>query len=297
LETKNLEQTAFLSIGVRSMLISTLSFSMMNVFIKQLSHLPAMEVVFFRCLVSMTACLIGLRGTKTSLIGNNHLLLFLRGASGTIALFCLFVTLQNIPLATGVTLSYLSPIFTTIIAIFALNEKIRKTQWLFYLISFAGVLVIKGFDVNFPTIYLVTGISAALFSGIAYNLVRTMKEREHPLVIVLHFQLVGVVAGFLISLFYWKMPLGWDWIYLLATGVLTQMGQVYLTHALQAERVASVSIINYTGIIYALIFGSLVFGETYAKSTILGILLVVIGVALSILFGKRRIDVIENTVA
>lgn len=269
----------------------------MNIFVKQLSHLPAMEVVFFRCVVSFIACWIGLRGTNINFIGNNPLLLILRGTSGTIALFAFFVTIQNISLASGVTLSYLSPIFTTIIGIFILKEKVAALQWLFFAISFCGVFVIKGFDANFPVIYFFTGITAALFSGIAYNLVRTLKGREHPLLIVLHFQVVGIIAGLIYILFDWKTPQGWDWVYLVATGVLTQLGQVYLTKALQAEKVAQVSIINYTGIIYALCFGWLIFGETYTLQTLLGISLVICGVILSIIFNKKQVEMIdENTV-
>ncbi|MCU0240035.1 MAG: DMT family transporter [Pyrinomonadaceae bacterium] len=275
------------------MLFSAFSFALMNVFVKQLSHIPAMEIVFFRCVVSAIACYIGLRGTNAILLGNNKLLLFLRGASGTIALYCFFLTIQNVPLASGVTLSYLSPIFTTIIAIFILSEKVKAIQWIFYAISFGGVFIIKGFDADFPTIYFITGILAAIFSGVAYNLVRSLKEKEHPLVIVLHFQIVGIIAGFIYVLFDWQTPQGMDWVYLIATGILTQLGQIHLTHALQAEKVAQVSIVNYTGIIYALIFGWLIFGEIYTIQTLLGIILVVTGVVLSVLFTRKQ-NSIEN---
>ncbi len=278
------------------MLASAFFFALMNIFVKKLPHIPAMEIVFFRCVVSGIACLFLLRNEKVSLLGNNRLLLFLRGASGTLALFCFFITIQNVPLASGVTLSYLSPIFTTILAIFLLNEKVRGIQFLFYAISFIGVFVIKGFDANFPTVYFITGVSAAFCSGVAYNLVRTLKATEHPIVIVFQFQVVGIIAGLIYIFFDWTTPVGIDWIYLIATGILTQLGQVYLTKALQAEAVGQVSIINYTGIIYALFFGWLIFGETYSLQTILGIFLVICGVGLSILFAKRKIEVIdENT--
>jgi drug/metabolite transporter (DMT)-like permease len=270
------------------MLFSAFSFALMNVFVKQLSHIPAMEIVFFRCVVSAIACWIGLRGTDADLLGNNKLLLFLRGASGTTALFCFFVTIQNVPLASGVTLSYLSPIFTTIIGIFILSEKVKSIQWIFYAISFSGVFIIKGFDADFPTIYFITGILAAIFSGVAYNLVRSLKEKEHPLVIVLHFQLVGIIAGFIYVLFDWQTPQGMDWVYLIATGILTQLGQIHLTHALQAEKVAQVSIVNYTGIIYALLFGWLIFDERYSLQTLFGMILVVFGVILSIITSRQQ---------
>jgi drug/metabolite transporter (DMT)-like permease len=275
------------------MLYSTLAFALMNVFIKQLSHLPAMEIVFFRCLISLAACWYGLRNTSASWIGNNHLLLVLRGTFGTIALYTFFLTIQNVPLASAVTIQYLSPVFTTIIAIFLLGERVLKFQWFFYALSFIGVLVIKGFDVNFPTAYFITGIASAFFSGLAYNMVRSLKESEHPLVIVLHFQIVGVVAGFIFTLFNWVTPQGIDWVYLLLTGILTQIGQVNLTRALQAEKIAKVSILNYLGIIYALLFGWFIFGEIYTLQTIIGIMFVVTGVILSVLYNQRRTNIEE----
>lgn len=79
-------------------------------------------------------------------------------------------------------------------------------------------------------------------------------------------------------------------------GLLTQVGQTCLTKSLQAERLAHVSILNYTGLIYALAFGVLIFGEVYTTQTILGISRVVVGVLLSVIFGKRRpLEVIEES--
>jgi len=277
-----------LSEGARNMLLATFFFALMNVFVKLLENIPAMEIVFFRCIVSLVACWFGLRHQKVDWLGSNRLLLTLRGTFGTLALFTFFLTIQNVPLASAVTLQYLSPIFTTVIAVFLLSEKIRPLHWLFYAVSFAGVFFVKGFDTNFPTIYLFTGIISAVFSGVAYNLVRSLKGQEHPLVIVLHFQLVGIVVGFLFTIFQWQTPHGIDWIYLLATGVLTQLGQVHLTKALQAEQVAKVSILNYTGIVYALFFGWFLFGEIYNLQTVVGILLVVAGVVMSILYSRKQ---------
>jgi drug/metabolite transporter (DMT)-like permease len=127
--------------------------------------------------------------------------------------------------------------------------------------------------------------------------VRRLKEREHPIVVVLHFQLVGVVAGLVFTLFNWVTPANlWEWFCLLMCGLLTQFGQTWLTKSLQAERIAHVSILNYTGLIYALAFGVFIFGEHYPAQTILGIALVVLGVALSVIYGKPKpLEVIEES--
>lgn len=281
------------------MFLSTLTFAIANILVKQVSHIPAMEIVFFRCVIATAFCLIGLRHAGVDWRGTNRSMLFLRGMFGTTALFLFFTTVQNIPLASAMTIQYLSPIFTTVIAIFVLIESVARLQWVFYAIAFGGVLLIERFDPRISPFFLVIGIVSAFCSGMAYNLVRSMKGKEHPLTVVLHFQLVGVVAGFISLFFNWKSPSGWDWLYLFLVGVFSQLGQIFLTNALQKERVAGVAIINYTGLIYALLAGSLIFSEPQSTESIAGMLIVVFGVLLSVVYSnrKREIEKIEATAA
>jgi drug/metabolite transporter (DMT)-like permease len=200
------------------------------------------------------------------------------------------------PLATAVTIQYLSPIFTALIGVFVLREMVPARQWLFYGVAFAGVFVLKGFDSRVSTLYLLIGIGSAICSGMAYNLVRRLREREEPIVVVLHFQLVGIAAGLVFSFFNWRTPLPWEWVSLLMCGVLTQIGQICLTKALQAERIAKVAVLNYIGLVYALIFSVAIFGEHYTALTMLGICLVVAGMLLAVLYGKPKpAEVMEET--
>ncbi len=270
------------------MLLSTFWFALMNVMVKKLVHLPSMELVFFRCAV---ASLIGfglLKKQSISWAGSNRKLLLLRGFFGTIALYTFFLTLHNMPIGTAVTIQYLSPVFTTIFAVYILREKVKPIQWLFFLISFIGVLVIKGFDSRISGAMLAIGLFSSVFSALAYNMVRSLKEKEHPLVVVLHFQLFGAVSGAIFTAFNYKPPTPSDWIYIVLIGVVTQLGQYYLTKSLQAEKIAKVSILNYLGIIYALFFGWWLFGEHQHLSTLLGIILVVGGVVVNILIANRK---------
>lgn len=281
------------------MFLSTLSFFLANVFVKQVAHIPAMETVFFRCIVATAFCVWGLRRAKASLIGSNHLMLLLRGLFGTTALYFFFVTLQQMPIASAQTIQYLSPIFTATIAIFVLKESVRPTQWFFYAIAFSGVLLIEQFDTRIELKYLIFGIISAFCSGVAYNLVRSLRGKEHPLTVVLHFQVVGAVVGAISLFFAFEMPVGWDWLFLFLVGVFSQLGQIFLTDALQRERIAGVAIVNYTGLVYALTIGWIVFGEQQGIMAIGGMLLVVLGVMLSVLYGRRqsRLEEIEATAA
>ena len=275
------------------MFVSTFAFFLANVCVKQVSHLPAMEIVFFRCLIGVVFCLYGLKKAGASLKGSNRAFLLLRGVFGTTALYFFFVTVQNIPLASAMTIQYLSPIFTAIIGIFLLKESVGLPQWFFYLIAFAGVLLIEQFDALVSPFYLALGIISAFGSGMAYNLVRSLKEREYPLTVVFHFQLVGMIAGFLFTVFNWQTPEGFDWLYLLLIGIFSQIGQIFLTNALQKEKAASVAIIVYTGLIYGISVGWFVFAEKPNWGSLVGMLLVVVGVMLSIFYSRRKISVEE----
>ena len=84
------------------------------------------------------------------------------------------------------------------------------------------------------------------------------------------------------------MPQGWDWFYLIMIGVLTQLGQINLTKALQLERIADVSIYNYLGVIYALIYGIVLFNEHYGWAAVMGIGLVLFGVLLNFFYTKKQ---------
>ncbi|HEV7643892.1 MAG TPA: DMT family transporter [Pyrinomonadaceae bacterium] len=295
----NTGENKFLSSGVQAMFLSTLAFSLTYALVKQLSHLPTIEVAFFRCAIASLICFAGIYRGGIDWRGSNRKLLLLRGFFGTTAVYLFFFTLQRIPLAGAVTIQYLSPIFTTIIAIFILKERVKRPQWLFYAIAFCGVLLIERFDPRISIVYLLTGIGAAFCSGVAYNLVRSLREREHPLTIVLHFQLFGAVVCFFAMWFDWVTPVGWDWFYLLLIGVFSQIGQVFLTHALQKEKAAGVVIINYSGVVYGLLIGWFFFNETQTFESLSGMLLVVCGVALSVFYGKRQreLEKLEATIS
>jgi len=72
-------------------------------------HIPAVEIVFFRSLVSLVLSYLILTKAKVSVWGNNRKVLISRGFTGAIALILYFITLQVIPLASAVTIQFLSP--------------------------------------------------------------------------------------------------------------------------------------------------------------------------------------------
>lgn len=276
-----------LSIGVKYMLLATVTFTLMKVLVKSLSHIPFIEIILFRAIISLVISLYFLLRQRIPLLGNNKPLLIARGVTGAVSLIMYFYLLQTIPLATAATLQYLAPIFTTVLGIYIVREQVKPIQWLFFAISFVGVLIVQGFDTRVSFFHFMIGIATALTMGLAYNFVRKLNTTEHPLVIILYFPLVLLPVATVWSAYVWVTPQGWDWLLLLMIGIFTQTAQYFMTKSYQTSALAQVSILNYLGIVYAILFGYFLFDETFNMLTYMGIGLVLVGVVLNVVVKKN----------
>ena len=268
------------------MLFASFTFTLMKVCVKYLPHIPAIEIILFRSVISLAISLYFLTRQRVHIWGNNKPILIGRGVAGAIALMIYFSLLQQIPLATASTLQYLAPIFTAVLGVFIVGERVKNLQWLFFAMSFTGVLVIQGFDPRISFWHLVMGISASFFMGLAYNFIRKLKTDEHPLVIIFYFPLVMLPISGVWSFFVWVEPVGIDWLILILVGIFTQVAQFLMTKAYQKEELSKVSILTYIGIIYSLAFGFFLFDETYNIMTYGGMALVLSGIILNIILKR-----------
>ena len=169
-----------------------------------------------------------------------------------------FYTLQHLPLATAVTVQYLSPLFTVLFAAFLL-KKLRWQQWIFYYSLFCRGGADKGFGNDFPVSLLLLGMLSAALTGFAYNAVRKAGETEHALVVVFYLPLVTIPVITPFAVNNWVMPSGNEWLLLIAVGLLIQIAQVYQTRAYQIEMASRVTPYTFLGIVFAIIFGIFIF--------------------------------------
>ena len=274
--------------GVWYMAAATFVFGLMTVFVKLVPNIPALEIIFFRAVISVAICWWGLQRARVPVWGNNKPLLILRGIAGVIALALNFYMVHAMPLAAASTLTYLAPISTTLIGIWFVKEKVLPLQYVFFAVSFAGTLVIEGFDNRVTLFHLGIGIVTSIFMGIAYNCVRKLSTSEHPLVIIFYFPFVCLPVTGLWCLLFWVQPQGWQWFHLVMVGLTSQVAQYYMTRAYQLAEISTVSIVNYTGVIYAILFGFILFGETFNLLTYIGMGLVIAGVVLNVAWKQRH---------
>lgn len=284
---QNSNKNSFLTAGVRLMIFATISFTIMQVFVKQLGNFHTFQITFFRSAVTSICCFIYLWKHQLPVIGNQQKILFIRAFLGIVSMTSFFFTLQWMPFGASVTLKYLSPIFAAIFAIFLLKEKIKPIQWLFFVMALSGVLLLKGFDTRINLMGLSIGILGAVAGGLIYPIIRKIGTSEHPMVIINYFMFTASVVMSLLMIPFWKSPTLIECSYLMLLGISGYYAQVFMTKAFQLEAVNIIAPMKYLEVIYALLIGFLWFGESYELISFLGILLIFLGMFLNLTFKQK----------
>jgi len=291
--------------GILYIIVSGLSFLVVNFFVKILGagpeqelfpgtqKYPGHELVLFRSIVSFAISLYIIKRRNLPVLGNNKKWLLIRGVSGMIALTIFFYSIHHLPLAIASTVQYLAPIFTVIFALLILKERVAKLQWFFILIAFIGVAMIglnnlftsdKYAGIDYTWFGL--GIISSAFSGIAYTAIIRLKTTDTPINIVLYFPMISIPIMSFWCLFDFTFPNGIEWIFLLLLGIFTQIAQVLLTKALHEESAAIITPFQYLGAIYAAILGYFIFDERLSWIVYSGIGLILTGIIANALLKK-----------
>lgn len=268
------------------MLLSALGFALMAVCVKLVSlrGIPILEIVAARALVSLLISWIDIKRKGISPWGSHRGLLFARGLVGALALVCVYYALVHIPLAEATVLQYLHPMFTAVLALYFLKEKIHASTILCIVLSFLGLLLISRPDFLFgeqlgplPAFAVAIAVLGAFGSGVAYVLVRKLAQIEDSSVIIFYFPLIALPFSLLMLGSDFVMPKGDEWLLLILVGIFTQVGQVGLTRAMQYESAGKATAFSYTQVLFAALFGWVVFAEVPSVWTCIGAGFILLG--------------------
>ncbi len=285
------------------MLLSSFSFALVNLLVKILAdnnnlfpniqNYPVFELVLFRCVISLSICIAIVKSRKIPFFGVNKKWLITRGLAGSIGLTLFFFTLTNIPMAIATIIQYLSPIFTIILAIFLNSQKVNPIQWIYFSVAMVGIFVLSLSDdtgLTIDPLWLILGVVSAIFSGIAYNAIIKCTPTDQPITVVMYFPLVATPIVFVLMLFDgYIIPEGIEWGLLILIGILTQIAQVAMTRAFNADAASRVSPVKYVGAIYAVSIGYFIFNETLSFYAIIGVGLILFGILLNTFFKNLKL--------
>ena len=269
------------------MLISAVAFTAMNILVKYLDHFSGAELVLFRAAGSLFFTFPYLIYHKIPIGGNQKKLLLLRGIAGVTSMALFFMAIGYLPVGSAVTLRYISPIFATVFAVILLKEKVRRIQWLFFGIAFAGVLMVKGYTPNINSYGLFLVLLSAVFSGLVYIIINKIGHRDHPVVVVNYFMCVSVFVGGVLSIFNWRTPKGLEWLLLLSLGVFGYFGQLFMTKAFQSQATNKIVSLKYLEVLTTLTVGVILFGDRYSFLSLIGTVLIIAGLILNVWYRKK----------
>ncbi|WP_175906344.1 DMT family transporter [Burkholderia seminalis] len=266
--------------SIALILVSMLCFAIVDALGKAVAlSYPANEVTFFRMLFGVVPALafclrgrsIAARIRDLDVRGQAVRALTLIGAS---ALF--FAGLPYLPLSEAVAIVYSEALFVIVLAPFLLGERLLVRNAIAALIGFIGVLLVvrpQGAQSNWigPALLMLSAVCGAL----SMIQIRRIRSSDDSGTTVLFFTVVGTLATGVSLLFAWQPPTIKDLAVMALLAAFATIGQFIFTVAVRRADAAVLAPYTYTSIIWATLFGYVVWGETLGVVAIVGIMLII----------------------
>jgi len=238
-----------------------------------------LEIMFWRQFLTIPMVLAwvmatsGLSALATKRPGTH----FLRGLYGTVGMVLNFGAVILLPLAEATTINFTVPIWAVLLSILLLKEKVGVWRWSAVALGFAGILVIaQPGGGHFPLYGALVALGGAFMIALISIQIADLSRTDKPLTIVFYFALFTTPLAALSLPFVMTSHDSGDWLLLLGIGLAGALGQLLLTAALRFGKVASVIVMDYSGLFWATLYGWLLFGMLPPATTWLGAPLIVI---------------------
>jgi drug/metabolite transporter (DMT)-like permease len=185
----------------------------------------------------------------------------MRGTLFIIGSMLIVWSLGELPLATAITMLYISPIFMVILSVPLLGERISRHRWVAVIGGFAGVLIIMrpggaGFQWA-----LMLPLLAAMVNALRDVLTRKLARTETSISILFWSNIILMTGGFM------TLPMGWapvsahDAFWFVAAGIFNGTAHFCIIDALRTGEASALAPIRYTALLWAALLGFVVWGD------------------------------------
>lgn len=274
------------------MLIAGLLFGGMGVFVKLgAPYFSYVELVFYRSFFGLLLSYAILRQQRDTIATQHWRTHLWRGISGSVALALFFYCITVLPLATAVTLNYTAPLFLTIFTMLVFKDKFHLPLTIAIGLGFCGVVLLLR-----PTLQQdqllpgLLGLISGFLAGVAYLNVRQLGMIGEPDTrTVFYFSLTATLGSGVWILFDTVHPVTLQgFAILLGLGSTATLAQLAMTRAYRTGKTLVVGSLAYSTIIFASLFGMLLWGETLPLSSWLGMALITAGGVLSLRLSPKH---------
>lgn len=258
--------------------LAVLLFGGMDTLIKHLSAgYPVAQLMFVRSLVALL--LVG--GIAVAWAGRGELRTrrplahIVRAFATLVSMGCFFYAFKHLPLAEVYVLSFAGPLFVTALSMPLLGEPVGWRRWAAVLVGFGGVVVMARPEAGTPSLPVLVGLTAAFFYALAMVTVRRLARTESNAAIVVYALATVTVVSGVAAVPVWQAPDPGDAVLMLAVGTLGAGAQMLMTQAFRLAPAAVVAPFEYTGMIWATLFGFLVFGDVPTPAMLSGAAIII----------------------
>jgi drug/metabolite transporter (DMT)-like permease len=265
-------------IGLRLIAVFALASMMALVKIAEAGGASLPELLLFRQACALPIVLVwlangpGLATIRTGRIGAHAT----RTAIGLCGMVGNFGAVILLPLAEATTLGFTVPIFATILAALLLREQVGWHRWAAVVAGFVGILIVaQPGGGHFPLAGAAVGLTGAVFTALVSIQLRQLGRTEGAGTIVFWFSLLSLAPLGLAFPFFVQPHPGWVWGIMIAAGLVGGIGQLALTGALRFAPVSAVLPMDYSSLIWATLYGWLVFAVLPTPFTWVGAPLII----------------------
>lgn len=262
------------SFGIFCAMGAFFMFALMNVFAKKLSvHHSVIEVAFYRNLIATLPFLYLIygRGQRDILvIKSNPKTVVFRSILGTISLGFTFAAFAVMPLAEVTAFLFTASLIIPMLGFFFLGEHVGKYRWSAIVVGFLGVLVMLNPTgaVNMQGAFL--ALSAASMHAILQTILRSLGKTEKPETVTVYFVFIGTFVTLVAMPLVFVMPTWQDLPSIIGVGLTGVLAQFLLSSAYKNTQAATVTVFNYSGLIWATLFGWMFWNEWPSHSIWIG---------------------------
>ena len=250
-------------LGMALALLSTITFSAGMAVVRHLSaDLHPFQIAFFSAFFGLLTMLLlvpryGLRSFRT----DKFMLHVARGLLSVVGILAVYYALSFTPLATVTALNFTMPIFTTVLAVLLLKERVGMAKWVAILFGFAGVFVI----VRPGMVAVDTGVLLVIAGSILFAftilVIKVLTRTDSVVTITLLALLLRAPLALVPALFVWQWPDARQLLWLAAMGIVGTLSAFAFTQALKEVETNVISPMFFLQLIWSAAIGYVFFAE------------------------------------
>jgi len=265
--------------GIVLILLTYLSFGVLDTIQKTAVQYHSVFVLLF---VKYTFCLIfsffiaKKNNVKNYYLSNNYKIQITRCIL-SVCEACFFVlSFRYLALADAHTIGSLSPVLVVFFSYLILREKINLATWVAIGISFFGVILIMRPGLTIFNPYLIIPLLAAFFYSLFQIATRLNAQYDDNETMLFYNGLIGVIITSILSIFFWQPLHSFSFIFFIFLGFFFCTGLFLQIKALSITPASVLAPYNYSIIVWAILFGLVVYKEIPDIFTIIGAIIIVV---------------------